>query len=209
VSERIPTTRPADFLPEKIVHVILTINRCRLSTNEKDPISLDFTIKEPTSAPPTITPGDETRVTEYAVERASPQLIQIQLGPAPSPFDITVKRPCWVVVELDEKIENWQFATGERGATTKAESDNNCYLRHVYDDGAQVAGKLIPRDGCRVLYFGVVARDAANTANGGELFNFHTEFLMEEDNGSGKPVKKRLNVIFDPDVKNEGTKFPP
>lgn len=208
MSERIPTTKPANFLPETIVHVILTVDRTKLSTNEKDDMALAFTIKSPSPGAPPINPGDETEVTEYAVRRAGPQFVDIMLGPAPSPFDITVSRPCWVVVELDAKIENWQFATGERGVTTKAESDRNCSLRHVYDDGAQAAGERVSRDGCRVLYFGVVARDAANTPNCGELFNFHTEFLMEEDDGHGHVVQKRLNVIFDPDVKNEGTKFP-
>ncbi|UAL08695.1 nucleotide synthetase [Caulobacter segnis] len=204
MSERIPTTRPADFLPEKIVHVVLTVDRGKLPKKEEDPWTLDFTIKEPSEQLPTIPPGDEKKVMEYAVQRANPGFRDINLVPVPSPFDIKVDRPCWVVVELDAKIANWQFAKGERGATTKAESDRNCYLRHVYDDGAQPAGERAPRDRCRVLYFGVVARDAGGTSLAGDLFNFHTEFRMEE-NG----VEKRLNVIFDPDVKNEGTKFPP
>lgn len=209
MSERIPTTKPADFLPEEIVHVILTVDRRKLPTNEKDPIQLHFTIKTPSPPTTAITPGDETKVMEYAMLRAGTQFVDIALAPAPSPFDIKVRRPCWVVVELDRKIEQWQFAPDEYGVTTKGESDRNCSLRHVYDDGVQAAGARIPRDGCRVLYFGVVARDACGTALAGELFNFHTEFLMEEDDDQGRPVKKRLNVIFDPDVKNDGGKFPP
>lgn len=205
---RIPTTRPAEFQPQEIVHVILTVDRNKLSANPKDPMVLAFMIKKPLPGPPPISAGDEDKVRTYAELRASMPLIGVNLTPAPSPFDITVGRQCWVVVELDEKIENWQFATGERGVTTKVESDRNCSLRHVYANGAEQAGARIPRDGCRVLYFGVVAREAANTPHCGELFNFHTEFLVEEPDEQGQLVKKRLNVIFDPDIKNEGTKFP-
>ncbi|MGH1558079.1 hypothetical protein ACRAWD_10375 [Caulobacter segnis] len=116
MSERIPTNKPADFLPEK--------DRPRHSDGRQKQASqkvrkttswtLDFTIKEPSEPLPTIPLGDEKKVMEYAVQRANPGFRDIKLVPSPSPFDIKVDRPRWVVVELDAKIANWQFAKDER-----------------------------------------------------------------------------------------------
>ncbi|KQZ06143.1 hypothetical protein ASD21_00425 [Caulobacter sp. Root1455] len=213
MSERIPTTKPSNFIPKSIVHVILTVDRTKLATDPQLAMNLAFTVQAPAPTTPTMGAGDETEVEKYALARAGFQAVDLLTTPAPSPFDIDVREQCWVVVELDSKIHGWQFAKHERGATTKGESDRNCYLRHVYAKGVEAPGERIPRDGCRVLYFGVVARDVFDPKKdpnpGSEAFNFHTEFLMEENDPNGVKIKKRLNVIFDPDVKNDGGKFPP
>ena len=207
MSEPISATKPDSFRPEKIFHAILTVDKEKFP-KENEPWSLSFIIKKPLEEPQSIPPGDEAKVIEFAIERANAQALA-PLTTVPSPFDIAVDRPCWVVVELDAGIENWQFAKDVYGVTNKTKSDRNCWLRHVYGSGAQPAGEPIPDDKCRVLYFGVVARGEKDTPDASDFFNFHTEFIMKEFDDQKRPVEKRLNVIFDPDVKNEGTKFPP
>jgi hypothetical protein len=206
---RIPTAKPDDFKPEKIVHVIVTVERSLLSRDPEQSMNLPFTVIKPKESPPTIRPGDESVVEKYAEMVASSSLIQSWKDVEVSPLDIAVDRPCWVVIEIDKRIENWQFAQGERGLTTKSDSDRNCHLRHIEEGRVQQAGAPISGDGCRVLYFGVVARDGRGTPDASELFNFHTEFLTGTRVDGKWQVEKRLNVIFDPDIKNEGTAFPP
>lgn len=203
----IPATKPARFEPLEIIHVILSVDRKKLSNNPKDRMELAFTIMKPERPPPYMSPGDESKVVEYALQRASMPLVEISTVPVPSPFDIIITKQCWVVIEIDDKIENWQFAKCHHGVTTKFDSRRDCYLRHIEGGDVKAAGEDIKSDGCRVLYFGVFARDGNGTLGASELFNFHTEFLTRNDaNGE---ITKRLNVIFDPDIKNEGSPIPP
>jgi hypothetical protein len=202
----LPATKPARFVPLEIIHAILSVDRTKLSNNSKDRMELAFTVMKPERPPPSISPGDESKVIEYAKLRASMPLIEISTKSVPSPFDIIITKQCWVVIEIDSKIENWQFAKENHGVTTKFDSGRDCYLRHVEGGDVQSAGEYIKGDGCRVLYFGVFSRDGKGAPDASELFNFHTEFLTR-DIANGE-ITKRLNVIFDPDIKNEGTKIP-
>jgi hypothetical protein len=130
----------------------------------------------------------------------------------PSPLDIDVKKQCWVVVQLSGKIDNWQFMKGDLGCTTKSPgNDRNIKLRHIYNDKIDPIGDVggIVRDEkCKILCFGVRRRGRLNSTDpqnpGRDAFNFHIEFLPEK----GDDKKKRLKVIFDPDVKNDSDNNP-
>lgn len=185
----------AKFNPAKIVHVILTIDTT-------DPTQLRFSLAYPYDDPPD---PRLTSIEHYAGEVAKAHPLILAVKNPVSPYDVGVSEQCWVMVQLDPKLKNWQFTNGEFGCTTKAEAnDHNCNLRHVYPNG-DVSKPLerVQRDGCRVLYLGVAKRDKpdpSNSALGSEFFNFHVEFIQQTP---GAP-ERRLKVIFDPDIKNEG-----
>lgn len=116
---------------------------------------------------------------------------QTPVGSTPSQYDMAVREPCYVVVELDPDRTNWQFENGIAALTTKDDpTEDNWGLIHAYANGKHSAGKAT-RDGCRVIYFGVAQRTGWQSS----FVNLHTEFLQ---------ASTRLKVIIDPDVPNEG-----
>ena len=151
---------------------------------------LNFTIKrvEPTDLP--------ANINKYVQDIASGNKVAMSfVNPPPSPFDMIVSDPCFIVVELAPDVKNWQFETGTAALTTKdTATEDNWGLVHAYADGRHSAG-IATRDGCRVIYFGVAKRGAYQSS----FVNLHTEFLQ---------LPKRLRVIFDPDVPNDGDPFP-
>ena len=199
----IPNTAP-DFKPREIVHAILTVDASQ-------PGNLLFRAVKPKDDPPPLRTDDgqnaaagaET-IEDYAQRIAGQQGAIFAIQDAPSPYDIIVKQQCWVLLQLDPRITNWQFTKDEPGCTTKsAANKRNCGLRHVYADKIGAPGEVVTADGCQVLYFGVVRRgkNCKPPVSGkppGEMFNFHIEFL-QTDGGE----TKRLPVIFDPDIKND------
>lgn len=123
--------------------------------------------------------------------------------PPETPFDLKVGRQCWIVLELDPDLKNWQFGRGFVGCTTKGKhKGDNFRLRHVYpdEDGASVepVKGRIRKDGCRVVYFGLARRGRRQS----QYFNLHTEFLQAAEDDAKK--LHRMVVIFDPDVGNNG-----
>jgi hypothetical protein len=129
-----------------------------------------------------------------------------------SPFDIIVNKQSWIVLQLDPSVKNWQFCIGEHGCTTKEERSEirNWWLKHYYGKNGFDHG-VVSDNGCRILYFGVVKRGSAFVVDinnpPSELFNIHVEFV-QVDKDKGVDVEKRLKVIFDPDVSNDGGSFP-
>lgn len=184
-------TKPGEFEPKSIVHYMLDIE----ADNGAAGLELTFQAKKITQG----VPGPE-KITGYAAEIA-----KSRGGPPsqalPSPYDMEIGEQCWLLIQLNPLVKDWHFLPGGVGATTKAkENSRNCQLHHVYPDGkVKGPGEALVDDGCKVLYFGVVKRGPKSNAPSdnppGDLFNFHVEFLQEGG-------KKRLKVIFDPDVKN-------
>lgn len=116
----------------------------------------------------------------------------------PSPLDIGVKKSCWLLVQLDPAI-NWQFTLGalpcdHKDAPSRCE---NTHLRHVYLMGGEGHCGEVSNDGCQAFYFGVARRGPDAHC----FMNFNIEFI-HIDPKSGQ--KKRLKLIVDPDVKNDG-----
>lgn len=120
---------------------------------------------------------------------------------APTPYDIEVKRPTWVILELDPNI-NWEFAPGKRGVTAKQSGFNNeNYGLTFVKSGASPmnAGDLAP-EGCTVLYFAVAGRHAPFKGTIERGFNFEIDFFQTDRSG----LTRRLPLIFDPNVPNGG-----
>lgn len=189
---RISGRKPVDFKPKKVIHVFLTMDLSK-------PGDLQLNVLQPQGSP--FEYKSDKELEDYALGaydhgKSSP----VQFLPN-TQYDIVVKEQCWIILQLDPSIKNWQFALDDFGCTTKsAANDRNCYLRHVYRGQLGKPGDPVDRNGCQVLYFGVYRRGArdSNDANDlpSELFNFHTEFLQAA-------LGARLPVIFDPDIKND------
>jgi len=134
---------------------------------------------------------------------------------APSPLDIPVTGQCWLLIRLDPIILNWQFAKKKVPVTLKHEDlqGDNIHLRHVYaNDPVDHPGHegVVENDGCKAVFFGVVSRKQNNGTQpidlGSCYINLNVEFLQTVDG-----VEKRLQLIIDPDVPNDGGNgaFPP
>lgn len=206
---RIPTAKPHNFVPKRIYHYILSFDVDELRQNAAGNFSLPFIIKKPDKNPPNVKDGGESEVIEYVENLLSIGILNNDEKIIVSPFDMTFQNQCWIVIQIESKINNWQFSVDDYGLTTKVDSDRHCSLRHVENGKVQPAGERVKDDGCRVLYFGIVARAGKGHVGASELFNFHTEFLTPGLDEQGKPITKRLKVIFDPDIKNEGSPIPP
>jgi hypothetical protein len=119
----------------------------------------------------------------------------------PTPIDVLVERPCYVVIELD-RARQWQFRTHDVGVTTKADfGDDNCDLKHVNANGT-VSGAKPTADGCRIVYFRVQRRAADFERQG---INLHLELIQGFD-ALGKLLNS-IEIIIDPDVPNNGGQF--
>lgn len=125
--------------------------------------------------------------------------------PPKTPYDVPVTAQCWMVMELDRQVANWQFNQGFLAATLKNRKHvgDNFWLRHVYAQGHPKYPKGgahkgdIQADDCRVMFFGVVRRAPQESQH----LNLHTEFRQKAPNAS--PDHKMV-VIFDPDIPNGG-----
>jgi len=133
-----------------------------------------------------------------------------------TPFDVKVPQ-CWIILELDPGIKNWEWMRDRPAVTAKhidpphlpdshgnPKNGHNVCLRHVYPTGACTGDPSDrPNDSCRVVFFGVVHRTGKNSsppALGSHLMNFRTQFFFDPVNGE----IPTLQVPADPDVGNEG-----
>lgn len=184
------------FEAKRIVHVILTLDADQVAGDQK---SLRFMLAEPVDPVPD--PKKES-IENYAQRIAKPRL-GYNLQNARSPYDIMIQKQSWVLVELDPRLTNWQFTKGEWGCTTKGDyGRDNFGLRHVYADRLGEVGEVVKDEGCRLLYFGVARRERGDKdAPASQYFNFHVEFLQSF---KGEAAVRRMKVIFDPDVGNNG-----
>ena len=185
---QIPNGQPAKFNPKVVIHVVLTMSFSRTGDLELNPLQPDgspFAYK------------DAAHLEAYVKNVADNPLIVFKPGFLNTQYDIPVSDQCWIILQLDPKIPNWQFSVDDYGCTTKkAKNTRNYNLRHAYPKRLGDAGERVDSDGCKVLYFAVVRRGLKKSGTGSELFNFHTEFLQ-------KNLGARLPVIFDPDIKND------
>lgn len=146
----------------------------------------------------------------------------VPLEPLPTPFDINVTDPCYLLLILDHTT-NWRFTPGNRGVTTKryfgADNFGVTFVTHsqiVLDPDDRVrftdpTKTIGAPEGCKILYFSVARRrpDCIPPQPGfssKQGFNFHIEFYWKDSKGK---VNLRLPTIFDPDVPNSGgSSFP-
>ncbi|MBF0664869.1 MAG: hypothetical protein IR159_04895 [Brevundimonas sp.] len=111
------------------------------------------------------------------------------------PIDIYVGRPCYVVIELDRKLP-WQFRPGHPAITSWDDNfDDNGALHHLMPDGRIVGGEGPPGEGCRIAWFGVNRRCHFE----------HQKFVCHIVPAG---VELRDPVSVDPDIPNDGGKFP-
>ncbi|MCR5879193.1 nucleotide synthetase [Phenylobacterium sp. J367] len=190
------------FEAKRIVHAILTLGPMggpADSPGADGPLWLQFKVADPADLAPD--PKAES-IEDYALRMAG-FAFERGIKEPRSPYDIMIERQSWVLVELDSRVANWQFTKGEFGCTTKQDyGRDNFGLRHVYRDGLGGLNEPVTKDGCRFLFFGAARRDAGTEDNpASQYFNFHVEFLQTHP---GEKVERRLKVIFDPDVGNNG-----
>jgi hypothetical protein len=112
------------------------------------------------------------------------------------PIDIYVRGPCYVVIELDPKLQ-WQFQPGKPAITAWVNNlDDNGDLHHVMSANGEILdGEGPDGDGCRIAYFGVNRRCRFE----------HQKFVCNVESG---PPGFREPVTVDPDIPNDGGKFP-
>lgn len=109
--------------------------------------------------------------------------------------NIYVGDPCWVVIELDHKID-WRFEPGQPGITVEpGHGDDNCDLGHVMTDGT-LAGPVAPPQGvCQLIYFRVQKRREIQH----QQFYCH---IIHENKRLDDPDQ------VEPDIPNDGGRFP-
>ena len=109
----------------------------------------------------------------------------------PTPWDFTVRRNCWVLIELDHG--NWQFSRKKKGITLKEKGHAGLYfgLVHAYAHDDATDG-IPPKNGCRFAAFGA----EYNVKKDRQSFNIHTQFVTGLDSD--------LVVDWDPDIRNQG-----
>lgn len=192
----LPPTTTVEFEAKRIVHVILTLDEETMAGEDR---MLRFVLADPEHPVPN---PKEVAIEDYALRVVQPR-IGYGLQNARSPYDIMIQKQSWVLVELDPRLTNWQFTKGELGCTTKgAYEGDNFGLRHVYADRVGEVGKVVEKDHCRCLFFGVARRERGDEATpASQYFNFHVEFLQAF---KGEAAVRRMKVIFDPDVGNNG-----
>lgn len=145
--------------------------------------------------------SDVANMSAYAIGQIGRS---VPLPAVPSPLDIDVDRQCWLLIQLDPS-KNWQFTVDQVPCTLKEEDlyGNNIYLRHVYQDSKTGEKGAVKRDGCKTIFFGVVQRGGENDCEKPEPgrcgINLNVEFI--QDDGS---ITKKLKLIIDPDVPNDG-----
>lgn len=121
-----------------------------------------------------------------------------------SPLDIKVTQQCWLLIQLDPD-KNWQFTPGQVPCTLKEEDlyGRNIQLRHVFSKNGKAIKGAVSDGGCQTIFFGVVQRGPVE----GEVkpdpgrcgINLNVEFVQLDGT-----VAKKLQLIIDPDVPNDG-----
>jgi hypothetical protein len=110
------------------------------------------------------------------------------------PLNIHIRKPCWVVIELDPNID-WQFEPDQPAVTTKIPyGDDNCDLVHVMTDGTRVHSRAPAEGKCRLIYFVVKSRPR----------DWHHQGFLCHVIRAGK----RREDPIDPDIPNDGGRFP-
>lgn len=115
-----------------------------------------------------------------------------------TPFDIVLKaRPghqVYVLIELSQPHE-WCFTEGTWGMTAQKDyGDDNFGLEWLDGKLASHSSRIVGED-CRYLWLRIRRRGEGEH----QYFNYHVTF---------KQGAKRMPVIFDPDVRNDGGSFP-
>ena len=119
----------------------------------------------------------------------------VPFSQAQTPPDLTVSKPCYVVVELDEAL-GWNFLPGSPAIKTRDDhAADYCALMHVDTSGGVTPGQAPLSPPCRVIYFAAVDPKPAQD-HVDDPFNFYVQI----DQAPGQPV----TVIVDPDIKNTG-----
>lgn len=217
-----------NFHPESIVHIYLTMKGAlrTKSDNEQDHPNENQNYKELLGIRFYAYRNEiDIKKNEMSINKTRSYISDIENGflPPPSqevsPYDMWVNKQCIILVQLDKTLDKWQFSKEEHGCTTKKFhfGTRNWGLTHYYGNGNYgKMGDTITGEDCRMLYFGVVKRGSGKSEDpvdrcnpSSELFNIHIEFKQTDTDSAGNEIPKRLQVIFDPDVKNNGGKFPP
>jgi hypothetical protein len=112
-----------------------------------------------------------------------------------TPPDVTVARPCFVVVELDEAL-GWNFLPGAPAIKTQDDhAADYCALMHVDTAGGITPNQAPTSPPCKVLYFAAIAPKPAQD-HVSDAFNYYVQF--EQIPGQS------ITLVIDPAIKNDG-----
>jgi hypothetical protein len=196
-SGQIPN-HPAGHNAKRVYHYVLRIN-----TSRTDPFYVTGGWQK------NVDPNDiDTYVQQVATHQIAPPTKRPKPIIPASPYDMPVQFQCWVVVQLDPALDGWQFVPGDRAAIVKDSPsiDDNINLKHVEANGdIGNAGFNVKRDKCQVFYFGVKTRGKHDTPEAHSFLTIITEYVTD----LGTNLERRLSVIFDPDVPDDGDPIPP
>ncbi|MFL5297948.1 MAG: nucleotide synthetase [Phenylobacterium sp.] len=204
--------------PKPVYHFLLTIRTSpvpqgRTPRDGETPQTVKFhAIRQDDPDHPSAKVKDFEAMCAYAKQLATSPRFTGRTAPL-TPIDLNVDRQCWVLIELDRKI-NWRFSREYLACTTKEpeppypdkphglRSGYNLCLRYAYSNGEVVRFPSEAKRNavCRFIFFGVVHRDQGV----GQRFNLFVEFHQKDGR-----VLKVLPTLLDPDVPNDGTnEFP-
>jgi hypothetical protein len=175
-----------EFTPKYILHRQFTIS-ADYDANK----FLTLRCHQKIPSPPGSPPGPEY-INDYLKDIALGK-VKMDGDPLLNPWDLQVDDQCYVVVDLDPKID-WQFTKQMDAVTTKEPFGNrNSNLRHINQSGIAISNAMRSVENCRIVCFEVVQRDFQES----EGFNFHVEIFNRAANES-------IEIIFDPDISNNG-----
>ena len=121
---------------------------------------------------------------------------KIKISPAflPNPLDISITedpgKPLFLVIELGTSLD-WYFKEGSMGMTPKSDNGDEDFGLHWVDQNNDSQTGTIKYDKCRKVWLGIAKRDP------GEANSYNYDIVFD-----GAPV------LFDPDVRNDGGRFP-
>ncbi len=177
-----------EFTSKRVLHVILDVASTEL---------LEFELKY-------VAPGSETDAASY-VKNLTSSFDVIPRSPFDIVLDYDTDEQQWIVVELG-KTADWCFTAGSHGVTCKEGADGRVFDPHWVDGSKNSVRGAIPagQEGCKLIWFGLAQLDHGAAV----ALNYHVTVSQTGKLPDGTPVVKRMKIIFDPDVRNEGDPIP-
>lgn len=182
--------RPGSWTPRQITWLGITYDLPESSAAAPVGIRLKYAFKE------NYNHGDLASVLkDVFARRFGPPFVD-----PTNPLDFKANFDGYVVIQLDPN-RTWQFRIGMPAVTLKDDSSERYFDLAHYLSASVVYPASGPRvAGVRVAVFGVDTQDSG--FNDG--FNLHTQMMYRSES-----IFELIDVIFDPDIKNDGSPPPP
>lgn len=127
-----------------------------------------------------------------------------------APFDIVLDKTNahqqWILVQLGINAD-WCFSADGPAVSCKGVADGRVFDPHWVDGNGDGQPGDIPigQNGCKLIWFGLAELD-----DGASLgLNYHVTVSQAGKLPDGTPIVKHMQIIFDPDVRNDGGRVIP